>query len=151
MSNKSTLLEGVYVLCQSILAELTSNSGLLEAAERNLSVERVRAVDPGRSGMQPVCNAQGPVDALAEDGGGETVVRVVRLPDDVVLVVELDNDTDGAEDLLAHDLHVGLCLGEDGGLDEEAFGAVALAAEVDLCALLFARVDVVHDALYDEQ
>ena len=67
-----------------------------------------------------------------------------------VLVLKLDDNADGAEDLLAHDLHVGLRLGEDGGLDEEALRAEALAAEVDLRALLLARVDVAHNTLQEE-
>ena len=33
----------------------------------------VGAVDPGSTGLEPVCGAQSTVDVLAEDGGGETV------------------------------------------------------------------------------
>ena len=66
---------------------------------------------------------------------------------DVVVVGELDDDADRPEDLLLDDLHVGLRLGEDGGLDEVALGTPPVTAEVDRGAGLLARVDVAHDTL----
>ena len=137
------------VLRKRILAKLTTDTGLLEPTERNLGVERVSAVDPSGTSVQPVSDTQSTVDALAEHGGRKTIVGVVRLLDDIVFVMELDDDTDGAEDLLTHDLHVGLRLSEDSWLDEEAFCSVAFATEVHLRARLLTRVDVVHDALRD--
>ena len=98
-------------------------------------------VDPDGSGLELVRGADGAGDVAREDGGGKTVHRVVGLSDDcktrvsigggvklenaertVSLVLELGDDDDGAEDLLLDDAHVGLDVGENGGLDEETFG-----------------------------
>ena len=48
-----------------------------------------------------------------EDGGGETVNRIVGLLDEVGLVSEFGDDDDRAEDLLLDDLGVGLGISED--------------------------------------
>ncbi len=81
------------------------------------------------------------------DGSGETVGGLVAELDGLLLGGELGDGADGAEDLLLHDLHVGADVGEDGGLDEVALVAVALAAGLDLGALLLAGLDVAHDAV----
>lgn len=74
-------------------------------------------------------------------------MRIVRLTDYVVFVVELDHDADGTEDFLAHDLHVRASVGEDCGPDEISLGTNACSAEVESCTVFLARVDVTHDAL----
>ena len=126
------------LLCQSVLAELTADTGLLEATERDLSVERVRAVHPRGARVQPVRDPEGLVDVLAEDSGRKPVVRVVRLADDVVLVVELHDDADGPEDLLFYDLHVRMRVGKDRWLDEIAGRARLHATSQDFGALFLA-------------
>ena len=135
------------VLRQRVLAKLASDTALLVSAERHRGVEVVHAVDPDGAGLEPVGGADGLVEVAGEDGGSETVDGVVRLVDDVVLVLELDDDTDGAEDLLLDNLHVRLDVGEDGRLDEVALGADTGTAVVERRALLLARLDVAHDAL----
>lgn len=136
-----------YPLRQRVLAELTADTRLLEATERNLGVECVRAVDPRGTGVQPVRDAQCLIDVLAEDGRGKTVVRVVRLPNDVFFVVELHYNADGTKDLLTHDLHVRVRVREDRGLDEVALSPEALTTKMQCCSILDTRVNVAHDTL----
>ena len=79
------------------------------------------------------------------NGGGETVRGVVAEFDGVLLVLEFRDAADGAEDLFFDDPHVGSDVGEDGGLDEIPFFAVAFAAGDDLGAGVLAVLDVAHD------
>lgn len=58
---------------ERVLAQLASNTTLLETTERNVKVQLVRAVDPCGSSFELVCGVQGTVDVLREDGSGETV------------------------------------------------------------------------------
>ena len=60
---------------------------------------------------------QGTIDVLREDGCGQTVHSVVRLVDNILLVLELNDDTDGSEDLLLDNLHLRLGIGENRGLN----------------------------------
>lgn len=68
---------------QRILAQLASNSALLEPAERHVRMQLVHAVDPRGARLQLVRRRQRAVDVLREDGGGEAVDGVVGLADDV--------------------------------------------------------------------
>lgn len=102
---------------------------------------------PCCAGTKGLRAAQRTVDVLGEDRGRKTVHGVVRLVDDVLVVVELDHDADGAEDLLLDDAHVLLRVREDRGLDEVALVAPALATELHRGTLLLARVDELHDTL----
>lgn len=110
-------------------------------------VQGVVAVHPDGSGIQPVAHTDGSVEVLCVDGSGKAVVGVVGGLDDVLLGLEPGNGAHGAEDLLLHDLHLGGDSGENGGLDEVALVAVALAARLDSGALLLARLDIAHDAV----
>ncbi len=98
--------------------------------------------------MELVRDVERAVNVLREHRSSETVMCVVRLRDDLLLVRELDDDADGAEDLLLHDLHGGLGVGEDGRGDEVALRAVLRTAEVHRRAVLLAGFDVAHDTLY---
>jgi len=51
--------------------------------------------------------AEGSRDVLRENGGGETVHRVVRFGYYIILILELEDDNDRTEDLLLCDLSVG--------------------------------------------
>lgn len=81
------------------------------------------------------------------DSGGQTIVGVVAEGNDLIGILELGQGDDGAEDLLLHDLHVLADIGEDGGLDEVALVAVALATSNDGSTLVLAGLDVAHDAV----
>ena len=78
-------------------------------------------------------------------GGSKAVGGVVANADGLGLVLELGDGADRAEDLFLHDLHVFGHVGEDGGLDEVALVAVALAADLDFGAFFLAMVDVAGD------
>lgn len=71
--------------------------------------------------------------------------------DNVFIILKLDDDANGAEDLLLDDPHVGFRLREDGRGDEVPFVSYTLASNVDLGTVGLARIDVPHDALHAEQ
>ena len=102
---------------------------------------------PCGTGMQFVSGFDSPVKILREYRTGQAVSGIVGLSDNILVIVELDDDAHGPEDLFADDLHAGFALGKDGGLDEETFGAVAFATEVTCSALGFAGLDVSHYTL----
>lgn len=52
-----------------------------------------------------------------------------------------------AEDLLLHDGHFGLDVGEDGGLNEEPFTSMSFATKMNVGTFLLADINVVHDTL----
>jgi hypothetical protein len=130
------------VVGQRRLAQLTSDTRLLEAAEWQLVVEHVVAVDPHGTGLERVADPDGRVDVLGVHGGGQTIGGAVADLDGVLLRLEFGDRADGAEDFLLHDLHVFADVGEDGGLDEVALVTLALATDFHLGALLFAVVYV---------
>jgi hypothetical protein len=74
--------------------------------------------------------------------GSKSICSVVAETDGVFLVLELGDRTYRAEDFFLHDGHVVLDVGEDGGFDEVAFGALALAAGDDGGAFVLAGLDV---------
>ena len=79
----------------------------------------------------------------------QAVRRLVADGDGLGAVLELADAAHGAEDLLLHDLHVLGDVGEDGGFDEVALVALAVAADFHLGAGLFAGFDVaVHCRQY---
>lgn len=61
---------------------------------------------------------------------GQTISGAVANADSILLGLELGNGADRAEDLLLHDLHVLGDVGEDGGLNEVALVALALATSL---------------------
>src|SRR5216683_4661408 len=98
--------------------------------------------------MQLVGDLNPARDVIREHRRRQPVKRVVRLAQDVVLVLELDDCTHGPETLLLDDLHVRPRVREDRWLDPIALRSVSLASEVHRCALLYARINVTHDALH---
>ena len=104
-------------------------------------------VDPDGTGLEGVADADARVEIAGVDGGGKTIGGLVAQLDDLLLILELGDGADGAENLLLHDLHVVADVGEDGGLDKVALVAVAVAANLDGGALLLAALDVAHDAV----
>lgn len=105
-------------------------------------VDQVVAVNPHRTRLEPIADADGCVEALGMDGGRKTVRGAVADLDGILLRLELSDRADRTEDFLLHNLHVFADVGEDGWLDEVALVAVALTADFDLCAGLLAVVDV---------
>ena len=144
------------VVLQRGLTELSSETALLVAAEWHLVVEGVVGVDPDGAGLERIADLDGGVEVLGVHGGGEAVGGLVGGLDDLVLGGELGDGADGAEDLLLHDLHVLVHVGEDGGLDEVALVALAVAASLDggtslLSGLDIADVDVSASSICQEE
>lgn len=99
-------------------------------------------VYPDGARAQLIRDADGGVEVLGMHSGGEAVSSRVTKADGVGLVLELSDGAHGAEDFLLHDLHVFGHVGEDGGLDEVTFLAVAFATNLNLGPFLFAMFDV---------
>src|SRR5258708_34799121 len=75
-----------------------------------------------------------------EDGGVETIFRVVGNPDCLTLGVISDDTQNGAKNLFLGDRHVVLHVDENGGLHEVACleaRRMALASAEDFCAFLY--------------
>ena len=102
-------------------------------------------VDPHSSRLQVVGDANGGVEVVGVEGGGKTVGVVVSELDDLLLVLELGNGTDGAENLLLHDLHVGSDVAEDSRLDEVALVTVPATASLELGTVLLSILNVTHN------
>lgn len=120
------------------LAQLTSNTGLLVTTERKSGVKHVVAVNPDGSSLKLLHKLHGGVDVLGVDGGSETVLSVVSDLGDLVESRELSDGSDRAENLLLHDLHVRLDVGDDGRLNEVTLVTLTLTTALDLAALLLA-------------
>lgn len=92
-------------------------SALLESTEWHIGVEHVNAVDPNGSSLEFVGSQQSTVEVSGENSSSETVKSVVGLADDISLVYELDNASDGPKNLLLDDLHLWLRVRENCWLD----------------------------------
>jgi len=133
---------------QRVLAQLASNTRLFVPSGRHIHVQRVRAVGPRSTRMQLVRDLNPARDVLREHRRRQSVKRVVRLMQHVLLVFELDNHSNWPEDILLDNPHVRSRVREYRWLDPIAFRSVSLASKVHLCALFFARFDVIHNALH---
>lgn len=114
----------------------------LEATEGKLPVKSVVCVDPNGTSLEGVGDLNGGVEVGCVDSSSKTVCGVVTNADGVFLGLEFGDGADGSEDLLLHDGHVVLDVGEDGGLDEVSLVALALAASDDGGTLVLTGLDV---------
>jgi hypothetical protein len=64
------------VVVQSVRPKLTAETGLLEATEGSLVGDHVVAVNPDGTGLESVGHADGGVDVLGVDSGGETWMKL---------------------------------------------------------------------------
>ena len=132
---------------QRVLAQLPSNTALLEPTKRHIRMQLVHAVNPRRTRLESVGRLDCPIQVLREHGCSKTVHRVVGQSDHVFLVFEFNDHTNGTENFFLDDLHVRGSVGENGRLDEVAFGPFTFTADLDLGTGVLARLDVAHDAL----
>jgi len=137
----------IRVVAESIFAQFATHARLFVAPERRVDVGVANAVDPDSTSLQPVRRFDSPGDILREYRARQAVSRIIRLPNRILVILELDKDNHRAEDLLADNLHVGLAVSEDCGLDEVAFHAVAFATVVACSAFSFAGFDIPHNAV----
>ena len=105
-------------------------------------MQHIILVNPDGARAQRIANTNRRVQVTRVDSGGKTVGGGVPETDGVFFGFEFGNGANGAEDFFLHDLHIFRDAAEDGGLDEVAFFAVALAADFDLGAFFAAGVDV---------
>ena len=134
-------------LGQRVLATLASNARLFEPSERHVRMQRIHAVDPRRTRVQLMRDINPARDILREHRRRQSVTRVIRLTQHVCLVLKLDKHANWPENLLLDDAHVRPRVREDRWLDPVAFCPVSLSSDVHRRSLLFARIDVTHDAL----
>lgn len=169
----------VGVVGKSVLAKLSSDTALLKASKRYLSsklatiqnngksmyivVELVIAINPYGASLQLVGNVECSADVSGEDCSGQTVDGVVCDSQEILLVGELGDDDDRAEDLLLDDLGVGVDVFEDCGsrknsdkfssgteldsLDKVTLVTKSVASHCDLGSGLLAVVNVGHDSV----
>jgi hypothetical protein len=105
-------------------------------------VQSVVCVNPNSTSLEGVRHLDSGVEVGCVHSGSKSICGVVAETDGVFLVLELGDRAYGAEDFFLHDGHVVLDVGEDGGFDEVAFGALALAAGDDGGAFVLAGLDV---------
>ena len=128
------------IVIKRSLAQLTSNTTLLESTERKLVMKGVVCVDPDGTCAECIGDLNGGVQVGGMDGSGETVGAAVADADGVFLGGEFGNRADRAEDFFLHDLHVLRDVAEDGGLNEVASVSLALAANLNLRTSLLAII-----------
>src|SRR3954454_5197314 len=87
------------VVLEGVHREVLAVAGLLVAAVRHLADERDVVVDPHAAEAQPVGDAQRAADVTGPHRGGQAVWRAVGPGDGLVLVAELLDGDDRAEDL----------------------------------------------------
>lgn len=105
-------------------------------------VQHVVLVNPHGPGPQGIADSDGCVQVGGVYGAGEAVCRHVSDANGVFLGLEFGDGADGAEDFFLHDFHVFADVGEDGGLDEVAFFAMAIASYFHLGAFFLTGVNV---------
>lgn len=81
------------------------------------------------------------------NGSSKAIGRLVAQLDNFLLILEFGDGADRAENFLLHDLHIGVDIAKDGGLDEVPLVTVALTTDLNGGALVLARLDVAHDAV----
>lgn len=95
------------VVLESVLSQLSTETGLLETTERHLRVKLVVAIDPDGTSLELAGDSAGSSDIGSEDSGSKTVDRVVGGFKSLLLGLKGSDNDHRAEDLLLHDLHVG--------------------------------------------
>jgi hypothetical protein len=105
-------------------------------------VESVVCVNPNSTSLEGVRNLNSGVEVGCVHSSSKSICSVVAETDGVFLVLEFGDRAYRAEYFFLHDGHVVLDVGEDGGFDEVAFGALALAAGDDSGAFVLAGLDV---------
>ena len=98
-------------------------------------------------GLKGVGHPQSSRNVLRKNGRGENVRGIVGERDRFFFRLELDNDPDGAEYLLASNFHGIRHLREDGGLNKVSFSTMSFTTKMERSSGLLPRVDIAHDAL----
>lgn len=136
---------------QPRLSKLPTNPTLLHTSEWDPEVAVIARVDPYHARLQLPRNAMGALDVLRENSGTQAVDRPVGHLDGLLLGLERCNDNKGPEDFLLVDVHLGLDIREDGGLDKVSLSVAdvreALPTTDQLRALVLAGLGEAENAL----
>jgi hypothetical protein len=136
---------------QPRLSKLPANSTLLHASKRHPEIPVIARVDPYHARLQLPRNTMRALDVLRENSRAQAVDRVVGHLDSLLLSLERCNDHEGSEDLLFVDVHFGLDIREDSGLDEVSLSVAdvseALSTTDQLCALVLSGLGEAENAL----
>src|ERR1700739_3989203 len=116
------------VVRQPVFAEFAADARLLVAAKWRGRVEHVITIYPNRAGAYAIGDGMSLGDVLGPDRCGKAIKRLIGALNDPVEILEFQDGHDRTEDFFLRDLHVVFNIGEDGGLDEVALVAHALAA-----------------------
>lgn len=163
------------IVVQCVLAKLTTNTRLLEAAEGSLIRKTVVCVHPDGTSLDAVGNLERSIDVLGVDSRGETysellgpvlkcgataIVKeypwrgleltklcIISDPDSLGFVLEGLNNADRAEDLFLDDAHILRDIGEDGGLDVVTLVTNTLTTDLADGTGLLALFNVAQDLL----
>lgn len=91
------------------------------------------------------------LDILREHSRAQTIDRSVSHLDSLLFSLEGSDDHEGSKDLLFVDVHLGLDIREDGGLDKVSLSIAnigeALSTTDQLCALVLAGLGEAENAL----
>lgn len=141
----------VRIPSQPRLSELPTNSTLLHASKRHSEIRVIARVDPYHARLQLPRNTMRALDILRENSRAQAVDRVVGHLDSLLLGLERCDDHEGSEDLLFVDVHLGLDIREDSGLDEVSLSVAnvreALSTTDQLCALVLSGLGEAENAL----
>ena len=117
------------------MSHLASPARFLVSTERQGRVEHLIAVDPDRARAERCRDLMRRADITCPHSAGKSVPRAVRCSDHFFDSLELQCHHDRSENLLLHDLEVGLHVSEDRWLDEVALVTDALATSHRTCTL----------------
>src|SRR5215212_7231922 len=117
---------GLAVLRETVMAELTSETGLLVTAPLRLRHVGVIVVDPYRSGVQTGRHSIGFGVIAGPNGTGQAVVGVVRQAKRLFFSRERLDSEHRAKRLVLDDVHLGAAVVEDGRQVEEASSQVSV-------------------------
>lgn len=136
---------------QPRLSELPTNPTLLHASEWNPEVAVIARVDPYHARLQLPRDSVRALDILRENSRTQAVDRPVGHLDSLLLGLERCNDDKGSKDLLFVDVHLGLDIREDGGLDKVSLSVTnireALSTTDQLRTLVLAGLGEAENAL----
>ena len=101
-------------------------AGLLGAAKGEMSFcADGGCIDVDDAGVKIAKSGEGSVDVAGVHGSGQAVGDAVGDVNSLLEIVDGNHRNDGTEDFFLSDVHLGIAIGEDGGLVKPSFGVSA--------------------------
>lgn len=136
---------------QARLSELPANPTLLHASKWNPEVAVVARVDPYHTRLQLPRDTMRALNVLCENSRTQAIDRPVGHLNSLLLGLEGGDNNKGSKDLLFIDVHLGLDIREDSGLDKVSLSITnvreALTTTYQLRALVLAGLGEAENAL----